>query len=157
MHCWIWYWCIVGYVQHVCSMLFIHWKVPIILSFRWNLMMTSSNGTFSALLLALCAGHSPVTGEFPSQSQRRGALMFSLICTWANGWANHRDAGDFRRHCAHYNVTVMLYYFGWCDDNASKYITRKLNIPPILRITVMRRPSNFDQPVGQCKAFSNSV
>ena len=29
-------------------------------------MMTSSNGTFSALL-ALCAGNSPVTGEFPTQ------------------------------------------------------------------------------------------
>ena len=28
-------------------------------------MMTSSNGNFSALL-ALCAGNSPVTGEFPS-------------------------------------------------------------------------------------------
>ena len=29
-------------------------------------MMTSSNGTFSALL-AFCAGNSPVTGDFPSQ------------------------------------------------------------------------------------------
>ena len=29
-------------------------------------MMTSSNGTFS-VLLELCAGNSPVTGEFPSQ------------------------------------------------------------------------------------------
>ena len=29
-------------------------------------MMTSSNGTFSALL-AICAGNSPVTGEFPTQ------------------------------------------------------------------------------------------
>ena len=31
-----------------------------------NVMMTSSNGKFSALL-TLCAGNSPVTGEFPSQ------------------------------------------------------------------------------------------
>ena len=30
-------------------------------------MMTSSNETFSALL-AICAGNSPVTGEFPAQS-----------------------------------------------------------------------------------------
>ena len=36
--------------------------------------------TFSALL-ALCAGNSPVTGEFPHKGQWRGALMFSLI--WA--------------------------------------------------------------------------
>ena len=33
---------------------------------RLFLMMTSSNGNISALL-ALCAGNSPVTGEFPSQ------------------------------------------------------------------------------------------
>ena len=33
----------------------------------WSLhMMTSSNGNFSALL-AICAGNSPVTGEFPTQ------------------------------------------------------------------------------------------
>ena len=43
----------------------------------------------------------------PHKGQWRGALMFSLICTWTNGWANYRDAGDSRRHCAHYDVTVM--------------------------------------------------
>ena len=31
-------------------------------------MMTSSNGNISALL-AICAGNSPVTGEFPAQNQ----------------------------------------------------------------------------------------
>ena len=40
---------------------------------------------FSALL-ALCAGNSPVTGEFPHKDQWRWALMFSLICAWTNGW-----------------------------------------------------------------------
>ena len=43
----------------------------------------------------------------PHKGQWRGALMFSLICAWANGWVNHRDAGDLRRHRAHYDVTVM--------------------------------------------------
>ena len=42
---------------------------------------------FSALLV-LCAGNSPVTGEFPHKGQWRGALMFSLICAWINGWVN---------------------------------------------------------------------
>ena len=37
----------------------------------------------------------------------RKALMFSLICTWTNGWANTRDAGDLGRHHAHYDVAVM--------------------------------------------------
>ena len=36
-----------------------------------------------------------------------GALMSSLISVWTNGWANTWDAGDLRRHRAHYNVTVM--------------------------------------------------
>ena len=62
--------------------------------------------TFSVLLV-LCAGYSPVTGEFPSQSQWRGALKFSLICAWTNNWVNNRDAGDLRRHCAHYDANVM--------------------------------------------------
>ena len=61
--------------------------------------------TFSALL-ALCAGNSPVTGEFPAQGQWRGALMFSLICAWISGWVNNGEAGDLRRHRAHYDVIV---------------------------------------------------
>ena len=43
------------------------------------------------------------------------ALMFSLICAWTNSWVNNRDAGDLRRYCAHYDVTVIvthIYYFG---------------------------------------------
>ena len=58
-------------------------------------------------LLSLCAGNSPVTGEFPSQSPVT-ALMFSLICAWINCWVNNRDAGDLRCHGAHYDVTVIL-------------------------------------------------
>ena len=52
--------------------------------------------TFSALL-AFCAGNSPVTG----------ALIFSLIGAWTNGWVNNRDAGDSRRHRAHNDVIVI--------------------------------------------------
>ena len=62
--------------------------------------------TLSALL-CLCGGNSPVTGEFPHKGQRRGGLMFSLICAGINGWINNRGAGDLRRHHPHYDVTVM--------------------------------------------------
>ena len=58
--------------------------------------------TFSALL-AICAGNSPVPGEFPTQRQWRGALMFSLICVWINSWVNNRDLRHYR---AHYDVSV---------------------------------------------------
>ena len=50
---------------------------------------------------------SPV--KSPHTDQWRGALMFSLICAWTNGWVNNQDAGDLRRRRAHYDVTVM-----WC-------------------------------------------
>ena len=36
-----------------------------------------------------------------------GALMFSLIYAWTDGWANNRDARDFTRHRAHYDTSVM--------------------------------------------------
>ena len=45
--------------------------------------------------------------NFTQKSKWRGALMFPFICTLINGWVNNRDVGDFRRHCAHYDVTVM--------------------------------------------------
>ena len=43
----------------------------------------------------------------PHKGQWRGALMFSLICPWINGWVNNREAGDLRFHGAHYDVIVM--------------------------------------------------
>ena len=49
---------------------------------------------------------SPVNS--PHNGQWRGALMFSLICVWINGWVNNRDAGDLRRYRAHYDVIVMI-------------------------------------------------
>ena len=50
---------------------------------------------------------SPVNS--PHKGQWCGALMFSLICVWINGWVNNREAGDLRRHRAHYDVTVMIF------------------------------------------------
>ena len=67
-------------------------------------------GPFSALL-ALCAGNSPVPVKSPLNGQWRGALMFPLICVWINGWVNNREAGDLRRHRAHYGVIVMQILF----------------------------------------------
>ena len=65
--------------------------------------------TFSALL-ALCAGNSPVPVNSPHKGQWRGALMFSLIYAWIKAWVNNREAGDLRRHQAHYDVIVMNMY-----------------------------------------------
>ena len=48
---------------------------------------------------------SPVNS--PHKGQWRGALMFSLICVWINGWVSSCEAGDLRRYRAHYDVMVM--------------------------------------------------
>ena len=61
-------------------------------------MMTSSNGNISA---------SPVNSRH--KGQWCGAFMFSLICAWINGWVNNLQAGDLKRHWAHYDATVMSF------------------------------------------------
>ena len=33
--------------------------------------------------------------------------FFLFFWVWTKGWVNNRDAGDLRRRCAHYDVTVM--------------------------------------------------
>ena len=62
--------------------------------------------TFSALL-ALCAGNSPVSGEFPSQRPvtRSFDVFFDLRPN--KRLSKNREAGDLRRHRAHYDVNVM--------------------------------------------------
>ena len=49
---------------------------------------------------------SPVNSRH--KDQWRGALMFSFMLAWINGWANNGDAGDLRIHRAHHDVTVMV-------------------------------------------------
>ena len=78
-------------------------------------MMTSSNGNMFRVT-GFCAGNSPVTagnspvpGEFPSHRPVTWSFDVSLICAWTNGSVNNQDAGDLRRHRAHYDVAVM-----WC-------------------------------------------
>ena len=68
-------------------------------------MMTSSNGIIFRVTGPLWGESWPV--DSPHKGQWRGALKFSLIWAWTNGWANNRGAGDLRRHRLHYDVTVM--------------------------------------------------
>ena len=64
--------------------------------------------TFSALLAILRIIHrSPV--DSPHKGQWHRALMFSVICSSTNGWANKRDTGDLRCHHTHYDITVMYW------------------------------------------------
>ena len=58
---------------------------------------------------------SPV--DSPNKGPWRGALMFSLMRAWTNGWANSRYPGDLRHHGAHCNVTEM----SWAINGSSVY------------------------------------
>ena len=55
---------------------------------------------------------SPVNS--PHKGQWRGALVFSLIYVWINGWVNNGEAGDLRRYRAHYDVIIMDILFSMC-------------------------------------------
>ena len=71
--------------------------------------------TFSALM-ALCAGNSTITGEFPSQRPvTRSFDVFFHLRLKKIAWVNNREAGDLRRHHAHYDVIVMKWYSCACS------------------------------------------
>ena len=70
--------------------------------------MKSSNGNISALLALARRNYRPPV-DSPHKVQWRGALKFSLICAWTNGWGNNWNAGDLKRHSVHYHATVMYW------------------------------------------------
>ena len=75
-----------------------------------NMTFKTLRTTFKDLLCTFSM-LTPSNGNiFRVTGQWRGALMFSLICVWINGWVNNREAGDLRRHRGHCDVSVMLYF-----------------------------------------------
>ena len=74
--------------------------------------------TISALL-AICAGNSPVTGEFPAQRPvtRSFDVFFDLRLYKRLSRLNMRKAGDVRRHRIHYAVSVIKTSFAVRRDN----------------------------------------
>ena len=75
--------------------------------------------TFSAQL-AICAGNSPVPGDFPTQRPvtRSFDVFFDLRLN--NGWVNNGEAGDLRPYRARYDNTVMCADF-WAVPCVSLY------------------------------------
>ena len=62
---------------------------------------------------------SPVNSLY--KGKWRWPFMFSLLCTWINGWVNNWDSSDLRRHRAHYDITAMIYtaesHCAMCNTN----------------------------------------
>ena len=74
-----------------------------------NDMMTSSNGKKSALVAGLLCGKFTGHPRIPAQKPvtRSFDVLFDLLLK-KNGWVSYREAGELRRHRAHYDVTVMI-------------------------------------------------
>ena len=85
--------------------------------------------------------------------------MFSLICAQINGWVNNAEAGDFRRHRTHYDVTVMKCIFlnenVWILIKISLKFVPKCpfnNNPSLVLVTAWRRTG--DEPLSEPMMFS---
>ena len=76
------------------------------LTLRHSAIMTSSNGTIFRVTGPLCwefTGHRWIPRTKASDAE----LWCFLWYVWINGRVNTREAGDLRRHRAHYVITVM--------------------------------------------------
>ena len=83
--------------------------------------------TFSALL-AICAGNSPVTGEFPAQRPVTRSFDVFFIWTWMNGWVNNGE------------VPTILVPNIFIHKNAYEFI---IKIPVILSLLPVLKPTEF--------------
>ena len=107
--------------------------------------------TFSALL-ACCEGKHRSPVDSPHKGQWRGALMFSLLCTWTNGWVNSRDAGDLRRHRAHDDFTVMIPVLFQC-----RAMIRNTKMFPHFPIRQSTHKGLFDVDIVPISIFGKGV
>ena len=86
--------------------------------------------------------------ESPHKGQWRGALICPLIYAWTNNWANNREAGDLRRHRAHYDVTIMLRAEGDVSDTM---------VPILAGIHILGLCPSESQACFRSKPFSESM
>ena len=77
------------------------------LHMQTDYMMASSNGNIFHVTGPLCrefTGHRWIPHTKASDAK---LWCFLWSAPWINGWVNNREAGDLRRHRAHYNVIVI--------------------------------------------------
>ena len=74
-----------------------------------TIMMTSSSGNIFRVI-GHFLGEYIGTGGFPSQKPvtRSSDVFFNLRLN--KNWANNWEAGDLKRHRAHYDVIIMIRY-----------------------------------------------
>ena len=78
-------------------------------------MMTSSNENIFRVT-GFFVENSSVPGEFPAQRPVTRSFDVFFDLRWINGWVNTREAGDLRRHRAHYDIIVMILCNSFTQD-----------------------------------------
>ena len=94
------------------------WNTPAWCSIGHN-MMTSSNENIFCSTGPLCGeftGHRWIPRTKASDAE---LWYFSLICAWINGWVTNPEAGDLRRHRAHYDVIAIRWSRIHLNDRVS--------------------------------------
>ena len=86
----------------------LHPLPPICGLFTQFIMLASSSGNISLRYWSFVRGNHRSPLNSPHKGQWSGALMFSFISAWTNGWVNNRDPGDLRHDHAYHDVTVMI-------------------------------------------------
>ena len=82
---------------------------------------------FDPTLLALCAGNSPVIGEFPSQRPVTPSFDVFFDLCMNKRLSKSREAGDLRRHHAHYDVIVMTMHDSLTFDVTMEFSLKRFN------------------------------
>ena len=99
--------CLIKYT-HIYVYVYIWWKAPVTISVQRIEHDDVMKWKHFPRYWPFGRGINRSLVDSPHKGQWRGALMFSLICVWINGWVNNREAGDLRRQRAHYDVIVMI-------------------------------------------------
>ena len=71
-------------------------------------MMTSWNGNIFRVTGPLCEKF--ISHRWIPLAKASDAELWCFLWSvpWINGWINNREAGDLRRHCAHYNTILKI-------------------------------------------------
>ena len=113
-------------------------------------MMTSSNGNIFCVTGALWEAihRSPI--DSPHKDQWRGALMFSLICTWTSDWANTRDA-------VIWDAISLIMTLLWCTWQGTRILASAASAAPRLIIRTVCRVQVFSLILDSSVGLSASI
>ena len=87
---------------------------------------------------------SPVNS--PHKGHWHGALMFSLICAWINGWVNNGEADDLWRHC-NIDEDLRMETWQWAYQRlvVVSFPTRWIRNAYVSRANRRQYPTFYDQ------------